>query len=124
TLLADTPAVDRDLVLHAQLKIDVARVLGLAPGAEIHPRRGLMELGMDSLMAVDLGNRLQHRLGRAVSPTVVFEHPTIEELARHLLALLGLDGPGGSSATVVPHADLTDEAVERALLSELEQSGY
>ncbi|MGE3806112.1 MAG: SDR family NAD(P)-dependent oxidoreductase, partial [Gemmataceae bacterium] len=79
----------------AELLVDfvqgqVARVLGLQPGQLPDRGTGFFELGMDSLMAVELRNRLQADLGgRALSSTVVFDHPTVDDLAHHLSLLNG-----------------------------------
>ena len=60
------------------------------------PGVGFFELGMDSLMAVELWNRLNRVLGsaRALSRTMVFDHPTPEALARYLSRELGLAEAG------------------------------
>ena len=49
------------------------------------------DLGMDSLMAVELRNRLNQQLGGAltVSNTAVFDHPDVTSLARHIDDALG-----------------------------------
>jgi NADPH:quinone reductase-like Zn-dependent oxidoreductase/SAM-dependent methyltransferase len=68
----------------------VGRVLGLGAGQLPEQRTGFFELGMDSLMAVELRNRLQADLGGlTLSATVVFDHPTVEALAKHLATTLG-----------------------------------
>ncbi|MEV6449470.1 SDR family NAD(P)-dependent oxidoreductase [Amycolatopsis sp. NPDC051716] len=45
---------------------------------------GLFDLGLTSMMVVDLRNRLETRLGREIPATVVFDHPTIGRLAGFL----------------------------------------
>ena len=57
---------------------------------ESPPETGLAELGMDSLMAVELSTRLQQQLGAdfAVPPTLAFDYPSVAALADHLLGLL------------------------------------
>lgn len=50
------------------------------------PSVGFFDLGMDSLMAVELRNRLNRTFegGLTVSQTAVFDHPDVESLAKHL----------------------------------------
>ncbi|ROP28843.1 non-ribosomal peptide synthetase/type I polyketide synthase [Couchioplanes caeruleus] len=45
-----------------------------------------LNLGLDSLTAVDLVKKLEARLGRTCSTTLFFEHRTVGDVARHLAA--------------------------------------
>ncbi len=64
---------------------EAAFVLGYPPGQAISRSANLFELGLDSLMAVELRNRLQARLdGRSLSATLLFDFSTIDALCRHL----------------------------------------
>ena len=65
---------------------------------------------MDSLMAVELRNRLQTSLGVMLSSTMAFEHPTVGDLAAFLGRELGLGGASAHSGKMPPRG--TD--VERA----------
>ncbi len=65
-----------------------ARVLGFRRG-ELPPSDiPLTDLGLDSLMAVDLKNSLQAGLGRELSPTIVFDFPTVSDLVGLLETML------------------------------------
>ena len=61
-----------------------------------------MELGMDSLMAVELRNRLLGQFGSAftITATAVFDYPTIELLAEYLAAQTPNDDEKPSVAQV------------------------
>ena len=52
--------------------------------------RPLIEMGLDSLMAVEFGTELQQMLGDqfAVGPTMLFDHPTIDAISDHVLELV------------------------------------
>lgn len=39
---------------------------------------------VDSVAAVGMTGRLEEWLGKRIDPTVIFDYPTIEELAKHL----------------------------------------
>ncbi len=84
--LAAAAVDDRRGVLTGYLEGAVASVLGFDRSWTPDPQSGFFELGMDSLMAVELRNRLQAALGRSLSPTLVFKHPTVQDLAGYLLA--------------------------------------
>jgi acyl-CoA synthetase (AMP-forming)/AMP-acid ligase II len=58
-------------------------VMGLK---EVGTHDHFAELGGNSVQAAQLANRLQQRLGAIVPPVVLFEAPTIAELARYLVA--------------------------------------
>jgi len=84
--LRTLPERQRLNFLTTALQQEVARVLGRSVNQLPDPQLGFFDMGMDSLMAVELKNRLDTQLGTTVSSTVIFEHPTIAALAKHLAA--------------------------------------
>ncbi len=88
-LLAANPGDRYDLLLD-RIQSEVKRVLRLPAKPDL--KQGLFELGMDSLMAVELRSRLEAGLGQALPSTIAFDHPTIERLSRHLLDLIAPSG--------------------------------
>ncbi|MFD3618518.1 type I polyketide synthase [Streptomyces sp. NPDC058676] len=88
TLLAELPAAQREAELAKLMSADVAVVLGYPDPDALPPGRSFAELGFDSLMAVQVRNRLSMALRLRLSAAVVFEHPTPQGLARHVLGLL------------------------------------
>jgi acyl transferase domain-containing protein/NADPH:quinone reductase-like Zn-dependent oxidoreductase/acyl carrier protein len=101
--------------------------LGIDPGAAVDARAPLGELGLDSLLAVELRNKLGAGLGKPLPVTLLFDFPTIDALTDHLLEQLGgatadhgappEPQPGAPAASDLVDAveDLSDEEVERLL---------
>ena len=87
--LQATPASEREGLLVGFLQQELKAVLRMP--SEPSPTVGFVDLGMDSLMAVEFRNRLNRSLADAyVAPnTVVFDYPDAASLARHLVRELG-----------------------------------
>jgi acyl transferase domain-containing protein/thioesterase domain-containing protein/acyl carrier protein len=77
----------------------VAGVLGHSDADAIEVDRPLLELGFDSLAAVELVNRLNMLSGVRLAPNAVFDHPTSAALAAHLSARLGGDADAAAGST-------------------------
>ena len=89
TRLLETPVSERGSLLVSFLQGEVQAVLRLPSTPD--PSVGFFDLGMDSLMAVELRNRLNRAFAGdyTASNTVVFDYPDIASLARHLVEELG-----------------------------------
>lgn len=64
-----------------------ARTLKVAPN-DLHQTALFGDLGVDSLLTAELVRALEYQLDVSVDPTMLQEHPTLEELAAELLARL------------------------------------
>ncbi|MFT2016786.1 type I polyketide synthase [Streptomyces sp. 796.1] len=84
--LAGLGSTARHAVLRSLVATRVVAVLGHDTTDEVESALGLPELGIDSLAATELRDGLQRATGVALSSTAVFEHPTLDDLAAHLLA--------------------------------------
>ena len=73
---------DREAI-QAWLIKRVSTALSLRPD-EIDVRETFASFGLDSRTAVSLSGDLERWLGRRLPPTLVWDYPTIDELARHL----------------------------------------
>jgi acyl transferase domain-containing protein/NADP-dependent 3-hydroxy acid dehydrogenase YdfG/SAM-dependent methyltransferase/acyl carrier protein len=101
-------AVPQDGALVDLVSGEAAAVLGYPPGETLPRSANLFDLGLDSLMAVELRNRLQARLdGRPLSATLLFDYSTIDALCAHL---------GGEMATVRPAASAADAGAPIAIV--------
>jgi acyl carrier protein len=132
--LGAAPAKQRRPALVAHVRDEVARVMGLPAADAVDLHRGLFDMGMDSLMALELRTRLQASLELEIPATVAFEFPTIEAIAGFLGDKLGLDS-AASTVVEMPrreraerHPDalekvlqLSDEDVERQLEQRLRE---
>ncbi len=99
----------------------VADVLGHGSAGAVDPQRPLGDLGVDSLAALELRNRLGADTGLRLSTTLTFDYPTSDALARHLSAELGVGstaGPADLEAEVVRLEELLGSALESPALDE------
>jgi myxalamid-type polyketide synthase MxaE and MxaD len=88
--LADGPA-ERQRLVETHLQREVARVLGLAV-SKLDVNQPLSTLGIDSLMAVELKNRIESDLHVSVPLIRVIQGPSVSELAALLLSqIAGVD---------------------------------
>nr|WP_202199369.1 type I polyketide synthase [Streptomyces spororaveus] len=77
-----------------------------AAPSSLDPHRPFLDLGFDSLAAVDLHARLVAGTGLRLPVTLAFDHPTPAHLARHLhAAILGLTGPARTPVTAAIGSD-------------------
>jgi acyl transferase domain-containing protein/SAM-dependent methyltransferase/acyl carrier protein len=81
----EAPAAKRRDVVLAVVRQEAARILGIDPSQPIDPAQGLFEMGMDSLMSVELKTRLQVSVGRSLPSTLTFNYPSIGALADYLM---------------------------------------
>ena len=56
------------------------------PPAQVRVSTPFLEFGMGSVDAVEMAAELEHRLGRRLSPTAVYNYPNIAAMARWLAA--------------------------------------
>ncbi|AYF31967.1 hypothetical protein CSH63_31895 [Micromonospora tulbaghiae] len=86
-------APERHRVSLDLVRTHVARVLGHGAPDDVESSRGFLDLGFDSLSAVELRNALNAATGLRLPPTLLFDHPTPVDLARHLVAGVPDAGP-------------------------------
>ncbi|MGQ3195994.1 MAG: SDR family NAD(P)-dependent oxidoreductase [Hydrogenophaga sp.] len=124
------PSGQRRAALIAYLSERTLQVLGLESAQPLQPRIALKEVGLDSLMAVELRNALAKAFAHPLPATLLFDYPTLDALATSLLRTLGLEveaapaqsfaAPAAAPPALDELADLSDEEAEALLLKELE----
>jgi acyl carrier protein len=80
--LATAAPKERLAQLTTYLQGEVAQLLRLPEPPS--PRQGFFDLGLDSLMTVDLKKRLETTWAISLPATVMYTHPTIERLAQYM----------------------------------------
>ncbi len=86
--LVNAPDENRLDIIKQYLRDRIGRVLGLENPAGLREDQPLAELGLDSLMALELKNALQKESGVSLSPNFFFEYPTVDMAAMYLNARL------------------------------------
>ncbi|WP_433381558.1 SDR family NAD(P)-dependent oxidoreductase [Streptosporangium sp. CA-115845] len=100
---------DRELAVGRVVQAEIAAVLR-RPGT-VPPDRGFLDLGLDSVTALELRHRLGTVTALKLPPTVIFNHPTPGALARYLLDRFELDAPPSKEPPVLAELDRLAAAV-------------
>ena len=106
--LRGAQAEERGTLMLEFVRGEIAAVLGHGSAAAVAADAAFKDLGFDSLGAVELRNRLVRETAAQLDATVVFDHPTPEAIAAHLLARMDLAVPTEADA---------EEAEVRRLIS-------
>ncbi|NJK64218.1 MAG: SDR family NAD(P)-dependent oxidoreductase, partial [Synechococcaceae cyanobacterium SM2_3_1] len=132
--LEEAPPDQRPSLLLKHVRSQIAKVIGLPSPEQIQLRQALFDLGLDSLMAVELRNSLQLSLGQRLRSTLLFDYPTLDSLVTYLnqqLPLLRISeitaGHSQAQRSTPPPAepeadmeDLSEEEAEALLLEKLD----
>jgi acyl carrier protein len=117
--LAHLPETERASALLAEVRGVVAAVLGIDAGGEVPPDRAFKDLGFDSLLSVELRNRLGTLTGVVLPTSLAFDYPTAGELAHFLGERLEL----GLGAAGDGEEDRIRELLDGIPISRLRESG-
>jgi acyl transferase domain-containing protein/acyl carrier protein len=96
--LTSAPVQQRRKLLLDFLRDAVAQVTRVDP-SEIREDAGFFDLGMDSLMAVELRRHLEQGVGKEIPATLAMDHPRLSDVADYLLSdVLGLTEQSSAKA--------------------------
>ncbi|KAG8149329.1 non-ribosomal peptide synthetase/type I polyketide synthase [Burkholderia catarinensis] len=95
--LSDASPRERKRLLADSIDRAVAQVLGF-DAATLDRDLGFFEMGMDSLMALDVRTHLEKALGIPLSVALLFDHPTVNALADFLAEQSSAPAPDASAA--------------------------
>ncbi|MDD9970059.1 MAG: beta-ketoacyl synthase N-terminal-like domain-containing protein, partial [Myxococcales bacterium] len=109
--VAELPPGRREAEVVGQVREQVARVMSLPGAGSVDPSFALRDLGMDSVMALDLRRILSQRTGEKLPATLVFDYPTPVAIARYLLRRVEGPAGAGSSPAAVETPMSADEAI-------------
>ena len=115
------PADERRPYALSYLSDMVIAALKLRTGDPIDPRQRLFDIGLDSIVALELKERLEQVLGVPLSATLLFVRPTLDALSAYILT--DIVGDAGSLTAARPASSaMSEEELTALLLREIDAS--
>jgi acyl carrier protein len=111
--LAAAPEQKRKELLRNHVRAIAAKLLAVRP-EELREDQPLNDVGLDSLMAIELRGALSASVGRTLPSTLLFDHPTIGAVVAYLVQ--NMSGETGTVAATPANDNFSDEAVDRLVL--------
>lgn len=115
--LRSAPEADKPDLTLAYIQGQIARIMRLGGAAQVDPALSLNQLGIDSLMAVELRNRLKTDLGVEVSVGDLLQGPSVRQLVRTVLGKMSDTGNGAAAH----EASVQESSEPASLLQSLDQ---
>ena len=84
----------------------IATVLRV-PASKLHPNQALLDLGIDSLMVVELQLAFEQQFGISVSPVELMEITSVAQLVRHVASKLGIESAPAPADAAAPASAVT-----------------
>lgn len=109
--------------LRNYLQTEVSQVLGSSCFHLPDVQLGFFDMGMDSLMMVELRSRLETSLQQTIPSTVLFEHPTIQALAEYIATQLlphkSVIPTVNEQPDISPSNVISEQEIEMSITAEL-----
>jgi len=83
--LSQTAIEQRSGILLEVIREFAGKVMGYEASQQVNVREPLMDQGFDSLMAVELRNRLSQIIGKTLPVSLLFDYPTLEKIRDFIL---------------------------------------
>ena len=115
--LANANAEDRATLILQLVEQNIVAVLSLPKSKNIDRKQGFLDMGMDSLTAVELKNRLNRELTVPLPATLAFDYPNATSLVNYLVSKINEKFPLVEDKKK-PSSDIDTLAIEQ--LSEQE----
>jgi acyl carrier protein len=125
--IMSAPQNRRRALLREEVRALAAVVLGTA-ARSVDIEEPLRDLGLDSLMAVELRNRLGAVVGRTLPATITFDYPTVSALVAYLVdegfvdaaETRAEDVPANSASVPDKYENQTEDELAAALAARLD----
>lgn len=123
TVLAGIPETQRRNYLLDTIRRNAAEVLGLRDSNAIPMDRSLFELGLDSLMAVELRNRIAKALGIRIEANTVMQMPRPVDLATEILRRFEASTGQRQTITIPPIPSTSRQGITLPPISSTSRQG-
>jgi NAD(P)-dependent dehydrogenase (short-subunit alcohol dehydrogenase family)/acyl carrier protein len=121
--LLQAPARRRKQLLADYLRDQLGQLMDWEADYEIDPQQGLFDVGLDSLMAMELKNKLEQNLGleRPLPFTLIFDYPTLANLVDYFHGEM-MDGETKTAAAAEDGLEsLSEEELLDLLAQEMDE---
>ncbi len=78
------PVSQRQQIVSTYVREETAKLLGLDQEQSLDPQKPLVDLGLDSLSAIELRNAFEFSIGCALPATLLYDYPTLDSLSKYL----------------------------------------
>jgi len=119
--LKNISADEREKHIHEFLCTLVSQVLGRDPSKSLDNDKGFFELGMDSMMTMELRNRLISQLKLTLPTTLAFKYPNIKALTGYLVQELSASETSETVYGAEPHKQQEISEIPPAIIEQVQQ---